>query len=153
MSPVTPWSAWPRFRRRADAGAGLRGPNAMTVLDVDGPAAPPRSNGELVFGAPWESRAFGLALALHAGGAFEWEDFRRQLIAAITDWERDGDDGQEWSYYRCWLTALERVLAQRGFVGAGDVEARARELAARPEDHDHGGHGGHEHDQGGHGHG
>jgi hypothetical protein len=37
-------------------------------LDVEGPAAPPRSNGELAFAAPWESRAFGLAMALHDGG-------------------------------------------------------------------------------------
>ncbi|MFD9651474.1 hypothetical protein [Streptomyces mirabilis] len=27
-------------------------------LDIEGPAAPPRSNGELVFAEPWESRAF-----------------------------------------------------------------------------------------------
>ena len=40
-------------------------------LDIEGPAAPPRSNGELVFAAPWESRAFGLAMALHDGGLFE----------------------------------------------------------------------------------
>lgn len=108
-----------------------------SVLDVDGPAAPPRSNGELVFGAPWESRAFGLAVALHAGGRFGWEDFRRQLIAAIADWERAHDGEEPWSYYRCWLTALERVLAQRGLVVTGEVEARAVELAARPHGHDH----------------
>ena len=29
-----------------------------------GAAAPPRSNGELVFEAPWESRSFGMAVAL-----------------------------------------------------------------------------------------
>ena len=32
----------------------------LPELDVDGPAAPPRSNGELVFAEPWEGRAFGL---------------------------------------------------------------------------------------------
>jgi hypothetical protein len=62
----------------------------VTLLDLDleGPAAPPRSNGELVFAAPWESRAFGLAMALHNGGRFEWEGFRRQLIAAVARAER-----------------------------------------------------------------
>jgi hypothetical protein len=34
------------------------------LLDSVGPATPPRDNGELVFAAPWESQAFGLALAL-----------------------------------------------------------------------------------------
>jgi nitrile hydratase accessory protein len=116
-----------------------------SVLDVDGPAAPPRSNGELVFGAPWESRAFGLAVALHAEGRFDWEDFRRQLIAAIADWEREHDDEASWSYYGCWLTALERVLAEHGLVGTGEVEARAVELGARPHGHDHVDHA-HDHD-------
>jgi len=107
------------------------------VLDVDGPAAPPRSNGELVFGAPWESRAFGLALALNAQGRFAWEEFRQQLIQAISDWEREHERDEEWSYYRCWLTALERVLDRQGLVGSGEVETRTREFAARPHGHDH----------------
>ena len=124
------------------------GTTLAAVLDVDGPAAPPRSNGELVFGAPWESRAFGLALTLHAGCVFEWEDFRRQLIAVIADWERDHEAGEEWSYYRCWLLALERVLAERGLIGSDEVEARALEFAARPHGHDHG----HDHDPEEHGH-
>lgn len=106
-------------------------------LDVDGPAAPPRSNGELMFGEPWESRAFGLALALNDAGAFEWEDFRGQLIAAVGEWEREHDEGECWSYYRCWLTALERVLVARGVVSVGDLTVRARELQARPAGHDH----------------
>ena len=33
-------------------------------LDRDGPAAPPRRNGELVFAAPWERRLFGVTMAL-----------------------------------------------------------------------------------------
>ena len=31
-------------------------------LDAEGPAAPPRSNGELVFEAPWEARLFGVTM-------------------------------------------------------------------------------------------
>jgi nitrile hydratase accessory protein len=122
--------------------------NLASVLDVDGPAAPPRSNGELVFVAPWESRAFGLALTLHAAGRFDWEDFRLQLIAVIADWERDHPADEEWSYYRCWLTALERVLVEQGLVADGEVEARTVAFAARPHGHDHG----HEHGQDHHDH-
>jgi nitrile hydratase accessory protein len=117
---------------------------------VDGPAAPPRSNGELVFAAPWESRAFGLALALHDRGVFEWEDFRRQLIAAVAAWERHHDPDECWSYYRCWLTALETVLATKGVVGSGELATRVRQLAARAPGHDHE-HG--DRDDGGHDHG
>jgi nitrile hydratase accessory protein len=107
-----------------------------TLLDIDGPAAPPRANGELVFAAPWESRAFGMAVTLHAGGAFEWEDFRQELMAAIRRHEA-APAGREWSYYRCWLEALERVLDARGVVPAGAVDVRVAELAGRPAGHDH----------------
>lgn len=123
----------------------------MTVLalDISGPAAPPRSNGELVFAAPWESRAFGLAMALHDGGLFEWEAFRRQLIAAVTRAEAAGG---EFSYYRCWLEALQTLLDSSGLVDAASVEERAGVLACRPPGHDHGdhhpGHGDHHHGPG-----
>ncbi|HEX2178107.1 MAG TPA: nitrile hydratase accessory protein [Actinomycetota bacterium] len=124
------------------------------VLDVDGPAAPPRSNGELVFSAPWESRAFGLALALNAGGKLEWEDFRKQLIQTISDWEREHPADEEWSYYRCWLTALERVLDNQGLVPAGEHRERTVAFAARPHGHDHRhdehDHHHHDHDHDGH---
>ena len=109
------------------------------TLDVEGPAAPPRANGELVFAAPWESRAFGLAVTLHAGGGFEWEDFRQQLIAAIARAETDSRAaaGGEWSYYRCWLEALEMVVVTEGLVAQGDVDRRAVALAGRPAGHGH----------------
>ena len=108
----------------------------MTVLplDIEGPAAPPRSNGELVFAEPWESRAFGLAMALHDGGFFEWEAFRQQLIAAVARAEAAGG---EFSYYRCWLEALQTLLDVEGLVDMAAVEERAGELACRPAAHDH----------------
>ena len=123
-----------------------------SLLDVTGPAAPPRSNGELVFAEPWESRAFGMAVTLHAGGAFEWEDFRQELIAAVRRWEAGHPSREGWSYYTCWLEALERILAHQGLVGPNDVDSRAAVLAARPADHGHR-HDEHDHDDhAGHGH-
>ena len=115
-------------------------PQPSAVLDIDGPGAPPRSNGELVFGEPWESRAFGLAMALNASGVFEWEDFRQQLIAAVAEAEREATDDEPFSYYRCWLLALERVLEAGGVVSTEQLRARAVELEARPAGHDHEGH-------------
>ena len=99
-------------------------------------------DGELVFAEPWQSRAFGLAMALHQAGAFDWEEFRRRLIARISDWESSPEPGEGFSYYRCWLDALEQVVVRRKLVAAGAVRARAVDLAARPagwdHDHDHG---------------
>jgi nitrile hydratase accessory protein len=110
----------------------------VSTLDITGPAAPPRLNGELVFAEPWESRAFGLAVSLHAGGAFEWEDFRRELVAAIAAWEAGHQPGEQYSYYRCWLAALEELLASEGLVEPRTLEARLAELANHPPGHDHG---------------
>jgi nitrile hydratase accessory protein len=111
------------------------------LLDSSGPAAPPRDNGELVFAAPWESRAFGLALALNEAGLIEWEDFRRALIREIGAWEAAHPSGAGWSYYECWLAALEHTASARGLIDPRAVAGRAAMLAARPAGHDHDRHG------------
>lgn len=56
-------------------------------LDIEGPAAPPRSNGELVFAEPWESRAFGMAVTQYDAGALTWPEFQAALIPRIAAWE------------------------------------------------------------------
>lgn len=104
---------------------------------ADDPAAPPRLNGELVFASPWESRVFGLAAALRESGRFDWDEFRVCLIAEIAAWEQRHAPEQTWSYYACFQAALERLLAQKGLCSASEIEQRERELAARPEGHDH----------------
>ncbi len=107
-------------------------------LPSEGPDAPPRRNGELVFEAPWEGRAFGLALALSERGVFRWEEFRRRLIGEIGAWDRAHPDGEGYRYYARWLAALESLLQERGLCAAAALDERSRELAARPAGHDHG---------------
>ena len=114
---------------------------AEPQLDLAGPAAPPRQNGELVFAAPWESRLFGLTLALCQTGVFEWEEFRRLLIEEIGGFDRSGAPPETYRYYACWQRALERLLASQGVCAEAELDSRARALAARPPGHDHG----HEH--------
>jgi nitrile hydratase accessory protein len=118
--------------------------------DADGAAALPRSNGELVFEEPWESRAFGVAVALSERNAFEWERFRQELIAEIAAWEREhgGRDLAEWSYYRRWLASLEHLLLADGLLGADEIAARMAELEEQDEhehDHNHDHHDHHDH--------
>ena len=67
------------------------------MLDQDGPAAPPRTNGELVFESPWESRLFGLTMSLHEAGLFDWEEFRSLLIEAIGIWDAARHPEEDWS--------------------------------------------------------
>jgi nitrile hydratase accessory protein len=118
------------------------------ALDVSGPAAPPRSNGELVFTEPWESRAFGMAVALVDAGAFTWDAFRDRLVARIATWEAEhGDEDPGFRYYACWLDALEDVLVVGGVLATADVASRSARFTERPAGHDH------RDDGHGHGHG
>lgn len=99
----------------------------------DGPAAPPRKNGELVFDAPWESRVFGMAVALFDQTGEDWALFSTRLAEAIAALEpgtglstvlpvaADADS----RYYTAWLAALESVLVERGLVTRHDMDATA----------------------------
>ena len=60
------------------------------ITDMRGELALPRSNGELMFAAPWEGRAFGIAVALNEGGAYEWGEFQRRLADEIAGCRRRG---------------------------------------------------------------
>jgi nitrile hydratase accessory protein len=98
------------------------------VADFGGPAALPRRNGELVFEAPWEGRAFGIAAALEARGVYDWDEFRARLIDRIAS-------GAPEPYYESWLAALEALAVARGLVTPADLETRAadyRELRRDP---------------------
>ncbi len=107
-------------------------------LAVDGPAAPPRSNGELVFDAPWQTRAFGLAAALSEQGHLSWSEFQQALIERVRRADESGDDtGRPETYWCCWLDALGQLTGRGRLVDPADWSARSDELAARPAGHDH----------------
>ena len=74
-----------------------------------GPAALPRDNGVLAFEAPWEGRAFGLAVELVRSQRLDWEAFRQRLIAAV-------EEAPERPYYESWLVALERLVDDLGLA-------------------------------------
>jgi nitrile hydratase accessory protein len=89
------------------------------VAVMEGHAALPRKNGELVFEEPWQGRAFGMAVALHERGVFEWEEFRRALIAQIEAAEaRPGP----FVYYEIWLRTFEELLAGKGLVTGAELD-------------------------------
>lgn len=94
------------------------------IADLDGPAALPRRNGELVFNSPWEGRAFGIAVALEADHRYSWPDFSRRLAGEIA---RAGPDADPSRYYERWLAALERVVLDEGLLRRDELEARVRQ--------------------------
>jgi nitrile hydratase accessory protein len=106
-------------------------------LPESGPAAPPRRNGELVFEAPWQSRAFSLAVALCEQGRFAWPEFQQRLIAELAEHEAARAEGEPYRYWSCWLEALESLAADKGWAAPEVVAERERALAARPRGHDH----------------
>jgi nitrile hydratase accessory protein len=73
-------------------------------------------NGELVFEAPWQGRAFGLCVAVLEREGLTWADFRTHLVAAI---ERE----PEAAYYDHFATALAELLVARGLVALADLPA------------------------------
>jgi cobaltochelatase CobN len=108
----------------ADTPSGLAsGGTAVTVDRVvaamDGGAALPRRNGELVFDEPWQGRVFGMAVALHEQGLYAWDEFRQALIARIAAAEARGGP---FAYYEIWLATFEELLATKGIVTRGEVE-------------------------------
>lgn len=106
-------------------------------FNSEGPGALPRSNGEMIFQSPWESRAFALALALVEQDLFTLIDFQGELIVAIAEWEALGKSTEDYLYYECWLVALERLVARNTAVGIDDIDVRSTEFLARPAGHDH----------------
>jgi nitrile hydratase accessory protein len=94
------------------------------VSSMTGEIAMPRNNGELVFDAPWQSRAFGMAVSLSQAGYFTWEAFRRELARSIAEKGQNGVD----EYYLRWLDALEESLAIRNLYDSTVLHEREREF-------------------------
>jgi len=105
------------------------------VTELDGELAPPMENGEVVFEAPWQGRAFGMARTLADAGLYAWEDFRACLIRELAH-HRGGDD-EPFAYYDHFLRALETLLVSRGLLDAEALGQRRQVFMARPHDHDH----------------
>lgn len=104
--------------------------NEFDPTDVSGPAAPPRSNGEVVFDAPWQQRVFGLTLALNEASAMPWETFRARLINRIAE-----DEARP--YWGSWVAALEDLVAASAMVSITDVDTRHNQLLQQRPGHDH----------------
>ncbi|CAD0186835.1 hypothetical protein RUESEDTHA_03746 [Ruegeria sp. THAF57] len=120
----------------------------MAMIDSLGPESKtplPRSNGELVFEEPWESRAFGMAAALADQGVFDWTDFQHGLIAAIAEYEKDHDSIETpYRYYERWFATLESLVVNNGLLSKQDIDSLTEDFCKRPHGHDHH----HDHDHG-----
>ena len=67
------------------------------------------------FHAPWEPRALALTLAMGATGSWNI-DMSRAARETLPDYARS-------SYYRIWIAALEKMLAERGLAMPEELAA------------------------------
>ena len=87
------------------------------ISNIEGDAALPRKNGELVFHEAWERRAFALAVVLCEQGHYQWDEFRDYLIAEIgaaDEAKAESPDTSFPGYYEHWLASFEKVLIEKG---------------------------------------
>ena len=122
-----------------DPAAARRATEAVPSIpcDAEGP----------VFREPWEAQAFAMALALHARGLFTWPEWAATLGAEIKKAQSLGDPDTGETYYRHWLNALERLVAEKGVTSrdmlsryyeawdhAADRTPHGMPIVLRPED-------------------
>jgi nitrile hydratase accessory protein len=93
------------------------------------PDLPRNADGPL-FREPWEGQAFAMALALHRRGVFTASEWAAALGREIKRAQAAGDPDTGTTYYRHWLNALERLVAEKNLAG-DDTLARYRAAWAR----------------------
>jgi nitrile hydratase accessory protein len=74
----------------------------------------PRDAGGPVFREPWEAQSFAMAVALYERGVFTWPEWAAVLADEIARAQAAGDPDTGETYYRHWLSALERIVAEKG---------------------------------------
>jgi nitrile hydratase accessory protein len=90
-----------------------------------------------VFREPWEAQAFAMTLALYEKRLFSWEEWTKALGDQISAVRNAGETDTGENYYLHWLSALERLVSEKGAAGAGQLEdlKRAWDRAARATKH------------------
>jgi nitrile hydratase accessory protein len=71
-----------------------------------------------------------MTLTLYRKGLFTWPEWAAALAAEIKRAQAAGDPDTGHTYYRHWLNALERLVAEKGVADAGGL-ARYRDAWAR----------------------
>jgi nitrile hydratase accessory protein len=119
--------------------------NATAKEGIEGTTAEGRDDRELerVFDAPWQARAFAVALATTKEGDHSWAEFQSRLAAEVerTDTEAEADqhdadsrertdaEYQEAAYYEQWLAALAELLVDAETLTPEEIDARTRAFA------------------------
>ena len=96
------------------------------------PGMPSDSSGPVI-GEPWEAQAFAITLALHRRGLFTWTEWSTRLAVEIERAQAGGAPDTGETYYRHWLAALERLVADKCLSDQAEL-ARYRDAWRRAAD-------------------
>jgi len=109
----------------------------MTTLKPEELLAGTPLEKDVTFSAPWEARAFAMAVRLSESGLCTWNEFRRYLIAEIGRGDKVRAHGwveDSGGYYVYFLRALEDLLREKGIVDTSILETKMRAISEA--DHD-----------------
>jgi nitrile hydratase accessory protein len=84
---------------------------------------------EPTFQEPWQAQAFAMALKLHEAGYFSWAEWAERLSQEIQRAQAAGDPDLGDTYYHHWLAALERIVDEKGLIGAAELARRNEDWA------------------------
>ena len=73
--------------------------------------------------------------AAHDRGLFKWPEWAAILGDEIKKAQAAGDPDTGETYYRHWLAALERIVAEKGVTDAGTLRPLSRRLGSRRRPH------------------
>jgi nitrile hydratase accessory protein len=110
----------------------------MTQMPPDALAIPRDEEGSPVFNEPWQAQAFAMTLKLYEAGAFTWPEWAEHLAREIQRAQAAGDPDLGDTFYKHWPAALERIVAEKGLVGAGELGRRKDEWADAARNTPHG---------------
>lgn len=104
------------------------GRTALADVLADTPIDPDDGGGP-TFDAPWQARAFGVAVALCEREAFDLSTFQARFAQRIDELDAESmQEDVEGTYYEQWLDCLEDVLLEAGVVDDAELAARAAEF-------------------------
>jgi nitrile hydratase subunit beta len=102
----------------------MNGAHDLGGADGFGPVV--REEREPVFHASWERTVFAMMLATMGQGVYNLDEVRHAI-------ERmPPAEYLSTTYYEHWLAGLERLLVEKGVVGAEDLAARRRRMKKKP---------------------
>ncbi len=108
------------------------------TLPIDRLPGLPRDDQGPVFAEPWQAQAFAMTVKLHEAGHFEWSEWVDYISAEIAEGAPPDEADDNAIYYRQWLSALERLVADKGLSSPPELVHRKDEWRRAYENTPHG---------------